>query len=278
MQASSLVFAVGLSSIVFACQARRSGPDTQGLERESAMLLDDHAELDDLESDLEVGLEDPLAGSGPSAEPGLAADSVDALAEAARKNVGLVFEPAGCVTSSREGNVVTHVFANCTGPHGLASFDGTVVSTWSKLDDGARVQHVAKAFAINGGSIDHSVTIDYTRRDGLLRRARKGTSSGTTAEGRAILHTADYVSVYDPATRCIEREGSSQTTVGARAFTRSIAGYQRCGLGALGCPKSGTITLRTPRSNLLLRFPGGAAVDVTVNGVTKRVALACDER
>lgn len=276
MRAPLLVLAALTLALPVGCAGRDSGTDTSGLDSEAAALVDDNTETDDTEGDLEEGLEDPLSGAAiATGEIEIAAPDAETVAEKARTNPGVIFKPAGCIVSTRAANVVTHVFSNCSGPYGLASYSGTVTSTWTKIANGFQVVHATKGFHINGATIDHTVTIQYTRAAGVYTKTRKGDSTGTTAKGRAISHHADYVTTWDPATRCIDRNGSSSTTIGARAFSRSITDYERCGVGLGGCPKKGTFELTTPKLNLQLSFPGGPEVDITVNGNKFRRAMIC---
>lgn len=273
--ATLLAFAALSLALPVGCAGRNGGTDTSGLDSESSALVDDNSETDDTEGDLEEGIEEPLSGATVGGEVELSAADAETVAEKARTNPGVWFKPAGCIVSTRAANVVTHVFTNCTGPWGLASFNGTVVSTWTKIANGYQVVHATKGFAINGATIDHSATIQYTKASGVYTKTRKGASSGTTGKGRAITHSADYVTTWDPTSRCITRNGSSQTTIGAREFSRSIKGYERCGVGLGGCPKSGTVTLTRPRLEVGLSFPGGPEVDITVNGKKLRRSLFC---
>jgi len=275
MRASLFLLGTLALGVFVGCGGRQSGPDTEGLGSEASALVEDNTEVDETEGDIEDGVEDPLSGAPLGGEVVTTADP-DGLAESARSNPGIFFKPAGCITSTRVANVVTHEFKDCTGPHGLVSFNGTVISTWTKITNGAQVVHAAKGFRINGATVDHTVTIQYTKLSGVYTKTRKGTSTGTTAKGRAISHTADYVTTFDANTRCINRDGSSQTTIGARSYSRSIKDYERCGIGALGCPNSGSITIDTPKLDLSLTFPGGAVVDVIVNGKTYRRSLFCN--
>ncbi|MBK7397943.1 MAG: hypothetical protein IPJ34_17005 [Myxococcales bacterium] len=244
------------------------------LSAEGQALVEDDAEASSSESDLESGLEEPLSGAAEGGEVDLTA-TADTVAESGRKNPGIFFQPAGCIVSTRAANVVTHVFTSCTGPYGMTTFNGTVTSTWSKIDSGVQVAHSTKGFQINGATVDHDVTIKYTKVGGVYTRTRSGKSSGKTAKGRTIAHDADYVTVYDATSRCIKRDGSSSTTIGGAAFSRSIKGYERCGIGRLGCPKGGTFTLTRPKLSLVIQFLGGTRYDVVFNGDTYERNLIC---
>lgn len=273
--ASSLLLALLASSVVAVGCKDRSKTDTDGLGAEAAALVSDNDDADDAEAELEAGIEDPLSGAVSGGEVDLSAAG-DGAAEKARTNAGVFFQPAGCIVSTRAANVVTHVFTNCTGPWGMTSFNGTVVSTWSKTATGLQVVHAADDFRINGATVDHTVTIAYSKTGGVYTRTRKGTSTGTTAAGKAITHTADYVTTYDSISRCIKRDGAGQTTIGGASFSRSIKGFERCGIGLGGCPKSGLITLSRPKLDVSLAFPGGPKVDITVNGKTYHRGLLCN--
>lgn len=272
-----LLPALALGLVVGCGQA---GPDTtEGLDSEASALVSDNGELDMTEEGVELGIEEALSG-GQSSEPAAPVDSAmtaEDFAEKARLNPGVFFKPAGCIVSTRAANVVTHVFTDCTGPYGLRSLNGTVTSTWTKLATGPQVVHATKGFKIDGATIDHTVTIQYSRAGGVITRTRKGNLTGTTAKGNAIKHSADYVVTFDTGSRCITRNGSSASSIGAREWSRSIKGYERCGIGLGGCPNSGAVTLDSPKRDVSLSFPGGAFVDITVDGKKLRRPLLCNE-
>ena len=108
----------------------------------------------------------------------------------------------------------------------------------------------------------------YTRNGALITKHRTGVWTGTTKNGKAFSHAADFTVTWDSATKCITRDGSAQTTIAAREFSHSITGYKRCGIGVLGCPESGTIVLERTKggrhASLTIEFLGGR--DFTVTG------------
>lgn len=264
----------GLASVLTGCAGQSTGADTSGLDSETAALVSDNAEVDETDEAAEVGIEESLS-AGSTLDPSASLEP-DAVAEKSRTNPGIFFKPAGCIVSTRAANVVTHVFTDCTGPYGLRSFNGTVTSTWTRIPNGYQVVHATKGFKINGATIDHLVTIQYTKVDGVFKRTRNGNLSGTTAKGAAIKHTASYITTYDADARCVTRNGSAQSSIGPREWSRSIVGYVRCGVGYLGCPESGTVTLDGPKHDVTLSFPGGAWVDIVVDGKKFRRALFCN--
>jgi hypothetical protein len=239
---------------------------TEGIDAESAAIVVDAQDTDDHEQTTELGLEEPLSGAATAGGEVDVTLDAPAAAAAAKTNPGVFFQPAGCLTSTVAGNVVTHVFNDCTGPDGLVHLTGTVTSTWSKIPNGVEVVHQTTGFHIDGATVDHTVTIDYTRAAGVYTKTRHGTSSGTTAKGRAIAHQADYVTTYDPTSRCLTRNGASQTTIGGAQLSRTIEGYVRCGIGLGGCPKGGKYVLKRNARSIELDFPGGALVDIKING------------
>ncbi len=252
-----------------------------------AALVSDSETTDSTDDSVESGIEEPLSGSDPT-NPG----AVDPTASASdqlnniRTNPGKWFTPAGCITTTISDETATSatatsVFVNCKGPLLLHTYNGTVVSTWSFAAGALTVTHQATGFKVDNASLDHSATIVYTLSGTTFARHRSGTTSGTAGDGEPINHAFDYTATYDPATRCLTRAGSSSATLGDRQFSASITGYERCGIGDLGCPKSGTVMLSrvapAPSETLKLQFPGGTAVDVTLpDGVTIVRNLICN--
>jgi hypothetical protein len=242
--------------------------DTGSLGTNEAQLVEDDSEASSTDDDIESGVDEPLSGA-TAADPGTPADGAtdEEFLEKARTNPGLFFKPAGCIVSTRVGNVITHVFTNCTGPYGLVSFNGTVTSTYVREPSKLTITHVAEGFKINGATVSGSRTIVYSLSGTVISKTRTGDWSGTTAKGNPISHEASFVTTYDVATRCITRDGSAETTIGGRSYSRSIDGFKRCGIGRLGCPESGVITLSRTKDGttltLKIEFLGGTQYKVT---------------
>lgn len=278
------LIAFGALTNLTACAAKTSETSDDGnLGTSEAQLVADDQEADDTDSNLESGVDEPLSGA-TIADPGTPADGATdtELLEKVKANAGKFFQPAGCITTTIDGNTATHVFEGCTGPYGLASFNGTVVSTYVREGGKLTVTHDARNFAINGATISGSRTVVYTRSGTTITKTRTGNWSGTTAKGKAISHQANFVTTYDASTKCITRDGSAQTSIGGREHERSITAYERCGVGSLGCPESGEIVLSKTTSgetmSLTIDFLGGTAYSVTgPNGKSITLHLVCQE-
>jgi len=260
---------LGLAAVACTTSTESASPgDTESLATSESQLVEDDTEATDTDDDLEAGLDEPLSGAS-AADPGNPADgaSDDEVLEKARTNPGVFFKPAGCIVSTRAANVVTHLFSGCRGPYDMAEFDGTVTSTYTREPGKLTVTHATDGFKINGATVSGSRVIVYTRSGTTISKARTGDWSGTTAKGNAISHKASFVTTYDASTRCLTRDGSAETTLGGRTYSRTIDDYKRCGIGRLGCPESGTIALSRTKDGttltLTIAFLGGTKYTVT---------------
>lgn len=252
------------------------------VDASQSQLIAEDQEADGADEEVEVGLDEPLSGSTPT-DPGNPADgaSDDEVAEKLRTNPGLFFEPAGCLTSTRSGNTITHVFADCTGPYGLVHYNGTVTTTYAREPGKLTITNDASGFELNGATISGSRVVVYTRQGSVVSKTRTGNWTGSTAKGKAIDHQANFVTTYDTATRCLTRDGSAETTIGGRSHERTLDDYKRCGIGLGGCPESGTLTLSRTKNgetgSVSISFPGGAHFVVTgPKGKQITLPLACN--
>lgn len=270
------LFAVG-------CKRDEDDTDDQGsVDSSESQLIADDQEAANLDEDVELGLDEPLSGAAP-ADPGSPASgaSDDEVAEKLRTNPGLFFKPAGCITSTRDGNQITHVFANCSGPYGLVDFNGTVVTTYAREPGKLTVTHAATGFKLNGASVSGTRVVVYTLDGSVITKSRTGDWTGSTAKGHDITHQANFVTTYDIASKCLTRDGHAETTIGGRSFERTIDGYKRCGIGRGGCPESGTIVLsRTKQGetgSITIDFLGGPQYRVTgPRGGQATLSMVCN--
>lgn len=255
--------------------------DGESLGTNESQLVEDGTEADDADESMESGIEEPLSGADPS-DPGTPADGADdaTLLGKIRTNPGKWFQPAGCITTTLAANVATHVFKDCTGPYGLVNFNGTVTSTYTRANGTLTVTHEANGMKANGAAISGKRTVVYSKSGSVVTKHRTGSWSGTTKNGKAFSHEADFTVTWDAATKCITRDGTAQTSIAAREHSRTVSGFKRCGLGNQGCPESGKITLARTRgavsASVTIEFLGGRDFTITgPNGRTVTRQLVC---
>ena len=276
----SMMAVLGLVAV--GCAAKTDSASDGNLGTDEAQLVADNSEAQDTDDTMESGVEEPLSGADPT-DPGNPADGADdaTLLAKIKTNPGKWFKPAGCITTTLAGNVATHLFNGCSGPYGLANFTGTVTSTYVRGNGTLTITHEASGFKANGAEISGKRVVVYTRNGAVITKHRTGDWTGTTKNGKAFSHTADFTATWDSAAKCITRDGSAQTTIAAREFSHSISGYKRCGIGDLGCPESGTIVLERTKASgvsasVTIEFLGGSEYTVTgPKGGKVTRALAC---
>ena len=94
---------------------------------------------------------------------------------------------------------------------------------------------------------------------------------------------ASFIATFDTSTRCVTRDGTATTSIGGRSFSRTVEDYERCGIGRLGCPESGKVTLSRTKGgetlSLTIEFNGGRSYTVTrPNGTEIDRQLVCREQ
>ncbi len=270
MNLSNLALASCLAlvgTVAVGCSAKNA--DAENLGTADSLLVDDGTEADETDSAMESAVEEPLSGADPT-DPGTPAEAGDqqSLLGKIKTNPGKWFQPAGCIVTELTGNIATHTFKGCKGPYGLIDFDGVITSTYVLDGSTLTITHEASGFKANGAQIEGKRVAVYTRAGAVVTKHRTGSWSGTTKKGKTFAHEADFTVTWDAAAKCITRDGTAQTTIAARQVSHTIAGYKRCGIGNLGCPESGTITLERTRGvksqSVTLQFEGGQ--DVTITG------------
>jgi hypothetical protein len=272
LSSGALSTALGLG-----CAGHKTTTTESGLSSdESALLADgnDGAQAGDTASAI---VSVPLL---PITKAELVANA-DAAATAAATS-GTFFQPAGCVTATRAANVITYVFAGCTGPFGLVAVNGKITATITAGTAPSSVDVAVKSegLTLNKAAVEQSATA-HVSWTGTTRTVQwDGQYHGATTGGRPIDHTASYTSSVDSATSCVTLSGTGTTTVGGRGLKNLVTDYTRCGDRSV-CPKSGEI-ISTIQGGLLdgksikVEFVGGNHADVTgFFGHVYHVVLAC---
>ena len=282
----SIALALALSAV--GCASASDSTTQEDLGTTESSLVEDDAETSEDDENAESGIEQALSGA-EAANPGGASDpseADDTVFARIKTNPGLFYKPAGCITSTLEKTAsavtVTHVFTGCTGPFGLKSFDGTVVSTWSRGEGKLVVTHSTTGFRINEAVINHEATISYSLAGDVWTRTRKATSSGTNAKGKAFTREANFVVTWNSSSKCLTRDGSAASTIGNRSVERKVTGLEVCGVGIRLCPTKGVIELRRAKTStnaevtLTIDYEGGEATKVKLpSGKTVKRALVC---
>src|SRR5262249_59969193 len=80
-----------------------------------------------------------VVGSTDPFDPIVASVTAEQAAAAVAAGAGNFFRPAGCVTASASGNVVTFTLNSCLGPLGIGSVSGTVTATYVAQTNGFQV-------------------------------------------------------------------------------------------------------------------------------------------
>lgn len=276
LRATVLFAVLGLAT---GCASSTTDDDSELSSSESALLADDD-EAADAEEDIEVGLDQPLSGADPStpSAPPTLADFVVNI----RKNPARFFTPTGCLTSTVDeaNKTATHVFNDCTGPHGLKTYNGTVTTTWKVVSGALVIRTSSDEFHINGKTISGYRELTFSRSGNVITRHRVGDWSGTTGKGAALKHEADFTVTYDASTKCLTRNGNATTTRGSKQHTRTVVGYEVCGVEFRGCPKAGNVTIKNGENELDVQYEGGTNATISRPKKAKKLLkkLVCVER
>ncbi len=225
-----------------------------GLKGEDLSVEGQAIVSDATESDVTIGIATAL-----SAVPSLplsGAQMTLSAAVASQADVAKYAQPAGCLTTSVAGNVVTYTFDHCTGPWGLVKVTGQETATFSPGDAGAVVVDLAsQSLEADGIPIEHDAHVTISFQAGVRQVTWLGSYAGTTAKGRKVKHSSDLTLLAD-ANQCFTLKGTTDTTIGLRGLSVQYEGLERCG-ARTSCP-TGTVvaTGKLSRMRVTLTFDG----------------------
>ncbi|MDB4969704.1 MAG: hypothetical protein JWN44_5393 [Myxococcales bacterium] len=148
------------------------------------------------------------------------------------------WQPASCVKTSAELNVVTYTLDNCTGPSGLVHVTGSAVVTYSAAADGIHASGTASALQVNGTTMDLSAAANYPVTNGTKKLVVATNGSGVGPRGNSITRNGSYRLTWNDATGCGTLDGAWSTGINHATWATSISNYAQC-IGH--CPTSGRL-------------------------------------
>ncbi len=197
-----------------------------------------------------------------------------ALATRAEARAATRYQPAGCATTTRQGNVLTHVLNACSGRRGLLQMTGTVIVTFADVAAGVQVTVASDDLKVNRATMDVNATglrsVDGTKTTLTVT----STGDGVGPRGNHFVRTGQFTAVADTATECLDLNGSWQLTVGGASRSTTINGLQVC---KDTCPSAGTINHRGFRGReVTVTFDGSAEASWTSTaGRSGSVEMQC---
>jgi hypothetical protein len=194
--------------------------------------------------------------------------------------VGSAFLPAGCLqaTVDTAAKTASYVFNACTGPLGLVELDGTVNVTWTDASNGGPVTltYAAQGFKIHRATIDSWQATAVVTANGSARHlVWTAMLSGTTGQGRTFTRTNDKTIDWTVGQPCVTVSGQSDGTILGTALQTTLVSFSRC---AAECPQSGSeITVKNVKNGdtIDIKYDGGPAAVLTIDGRETDIALAC---
>ncbi|HXX68792.1 MAG TPA: hypothetical protein VEK07_16515 [Polyangiaceae bacterium] len=213
---------------------------------------------------------DPSGASDPDAGTASSAAAASAVAAA----VGTYF-PNRCATASANGNVVTFVLTNCTGPLGLVATTGTVTATLTLQTNAVGVQLSGNHISANGATINLASSGTLTSSNGQKTLTANTQTTGTGPNGNSVAHTGMYTIVWTPGTGCATLNGTlNGSGDGGNVTSTQITNYVAC---TDKCPQSGSaVASFSGGGTVTLTFDGGTSAQCAAsNGTSAALALQC---
>ena len=187
--------------------------------------------------------------------------------------------PSGCATASANGNVVTFVLTNCSGPLDLLSASGTFTATFTATGNGTRfgVALAGSNMVRTGATLNLNTSANVTIAANGQKTLTAATSqtTGTGQLGNPITHMGTYTLVWPTGTGCATLN-ANLSGIGTGSFsgtTTTITNYVAC---QGKCPQSGTSVSNFNGGTVTLSFNGSNTAQCSAsNGTTASIALRC---
>ncbi len=206
---------------------------------ESQTLADDGTDTSGAEGDA-VSLTGALLSSN-GGTVGLASDtgsgstiSLDNIGNGAR----LFFLPVGCLTTENPTTTsVKYTFDGCTGPRGLHTLTGVVDVTYATANGALTLDLTSKGLQVNKATLDWTAKSTITASGAMRTMKWSGHFTGMTGGGREIARDSNKTVTWLVGDSCVEINGTSEGTVGARDVRTELISYKRC---KASCPEAGS--------------------------------------
>jgi hypothetical protein len=247
------------SSLLVGCMAE---PDRDLDSAEAAVESTDTAEA---EGNVVMGV---LEGADTSALASLTADQIAARLAA---NVAGRWSPSGCATVTQSGSTISIAFANCTGPRGLASVNGTLSLEVSVAADGSFTVHATSTdLRVNQLQLTIDATATHSPMTHTLTVNTRGSAVGP--RGNTVAREGDYTITWEPASQCRSIAGAWSTERELRSRMLNVD-LERC---ADGCP-TGTVTRAlSTGASMTITFDGTSTASwSTAGGASGTIDLPC---
>lgn len=195
-------------------------------------------------------------------------------------NPGFWFQPAGCeqTTVDKTSQSATFVFNGCTGPLGLVELTGTVSLTWQTAQNQLTLDFSAQNFKINRATIDSwQATAVVTASGNDRTMTWNATLSGTTGRGRSFSRTNQKTLQWTTGVACLSVSGQSTGDILGAKLQTTFTSWKRC---ADSCPQAGSEIQVKNLGNgdsIDVKYLGGPDADLTINGKTEEIGLACGD-
>jgi hypothetical protein len=195
-------------TVLIAASCNSTGAGNPSIGQAEQLLVDDGNEAmaaGDTASSLVSLASLALRGQGDLTD-------AETAASTAEERTSLFFEPAGCLSSSREGAVVTFSFDGCrTGAFGLLEMQGSMVATYDIAGTNLGIELVSEP-GLSIGRSDITLTSQSFVTFGLV--STTVVWNGRYQVVRPLLpdidHEASYSSVFDSNTHCLPTIDTAQ--------------------------------------------------------------------
>jgi hypothetical protein len=271
-----VLFAVALSTTAAlsgACAARNEAQlasDTSGAE-----------DVNGTESDVESLGASFVGSDGQSlATQSLLGGNIQVQGTGTTAVAAFTFLPTGCLTVSDDAasSRVTYAFNGCTGPLGLVELTGTVTAAYQLAGGQLTVNFSAQNFQINRATIDSWEATAVVTTSGSQRTMTWDAQlSGTTGEGRQFTRTNQKTITWTVGVACIAASGQSTGDILGDTLQTTVVSWQRC---ADSCPQAGSeiqVQNLTKGDSLDIKYDGGPTAELTADGRSLEIRLACGD-